>query len=369
MLGEKLTVLDGRTYVKANNPILGTPAWRTLANGLTRVHRGEMPLFTIALAVTSRCAMNCIYCSEKVFPRGDELSAKRLIELIGEAQDLGIFAVNFTGGEPLLREDLPELVAAVDDRSLTLTTTSGFHVPKRCGALREAGLDYLGVSLDTFDRAELARRRGHPDALQLAIDAARAALHEGLYTSLLAVPDETMLRLPVFDAYVKAARRLGVHECRFQGPRPCVATGREHSRVFTDAQLRRLYRLQVHYNGMRDMPTVTSIDYSESAENQGCYGGTFYCYVSSTGEVAPCAHFPVTFGNVAERPLGEIIAHMRRVIPRPPLGCPLLDFYRLIRDVPEHELPLRDPARIEDVFGALLGDHPPLPRFWQELGM
>jgi len=369
MHDEKLTLLDGRIYLKANTPVVGSPPWHTLANGLRRVTRGETPLLTVAFSATSRCPMHCVYCSEKMFGRDVELPTRRLIDLITEAQDLGVFAVDFTGGEPLARDDLPELVAAVDDRSLTLVTTSGFRFPRTSAALREAGLDYVNVSLDTFDAKALARLRGHRDALDIAVTAVRAALNTGFYTSLLAVTDVTTLRGRGFEKYLKAARRLGVHEVRLQMPRPCIATGRERSHGFTEAHRRRQHVLQRHYNGMRDVPTVTSLDHVEGPTEQGCYGGTFYAYVSSNGDVAPCAHFPIVFGNVAERPLAEALATMRRHFPRPPSRCPLPAVHQLIRDVPDDALPVRDQKTIDRVFAALRIDDEPVPAFWRHLGL
>jgi len=369
MRHEKLTVLDGHTIVNANTPPLESRAYRTAGQALARLARGESQLMSVCIAPTGRCPFNCFYCSSRTFGADVEMSTAKLIDLVGEVQAMGVSAIHVSGGEPLLREDLPEVIAAVDDRSMTALFTSGFNLPRMARALKQAGLTYVIVSLDTFDAAEYNRRRGHPNAFGIAVDAIRASVAEGFYTAVGMMPNEHMLAREHFDAFVHRAAELGVHEIRPLGPRACVALGRENTRLLNRRQVDRLFTFQKHYNRRAGMPTVLSLDYIERPHVQGCIGGNVYVYLTAAGDVTPCEFNPVSFGNVNDRPLRELHADMCRYIPHPTTLCPLIDVYRLLVDVPDEALPVRDSERVAEVYGRLDSGAQPLPAFWKNLGM
>jgi GTP 3',8-cyclase len=136
------------------------------------------------VSVTDRCNLRCLYCmpeEEYVWlPRSDLLSFEETARLVGILTGLGIDKVRLTGGEPLLRRDLPDLVkrlaANTGLRDLALTT-NGLLLADYAKALRDAGLSRVTVSLDTLKRErfrEIARRDGLEDVLA-GIDAARRA--------------------------------------------------------------------------------------------------------------------------------------------------------------------------------------------------
>ena len=366
---EKLTVVDGRTYINAHYPALESPAMRTVFRSLRRVAAGEHRMLALCISPTWRCPMKCFYCSTSSFARDGELGTARLIELVREAQDLGVFAVHVSGGEPLLRDDLPEIVAAVDDRSVTILYTSGLNFPPMSRQLRRAGLDHVVVSLDSFDETVNHERRGSKDAHRVALEAAQAAVNEGFYTVMDVVMGESMLDRAAFEDYVETAGRLGVHEVRLTSPRLCVALGGNKFDGFTDAQKDQLRRFQFRTNRCAHLPTVTSLDYIESAAGQGCFGGSALCHITPSGEVTPCEMYPVSFGNIASRPLAEVYENMRQHIPYPPARCPTREVFRLLGDTPTEDLPVRDPEKVDWLFRHLAGRGSPLPAFWQKLGV
>jgi cyclic pyranopterin phosphate synthase len=109
---------------------------------------------------------------------GDELA--RLIRIGVEA--LGIREVRFTGGEPLLRRDLVPIIAATASlapRPEISLTTNGIGLDRRAGALRDAGLDRINVSLDTL-RPEVFRKLTHRDRLSDVLAGLAAAASAGL---------------------------------------------------------------------------------------------------------------------------------------------------------------------------------------------
>ena len=132
--------------------------------------RFARPLRSLRISVTDRCNLRCQYCmpeEEYVWlPREDILSFEEIGALVDVFTDAGVDRVRLTGGEPLLRRNLPELIRglarkpAVHDLALT---TNGMLLADQSAALREAGLHRLTVSLDTLrpDRfRELTRFEG-----------------------------------------------------------------------------------------------------------------------------------------------------------------------------------------------------------------
>ena len=133
------------------------------------------PLRNLRLSVTDRCNLRCQYCmpeEEYVWlPREDLLTFEEIRELVNIFSELGIEKVRLTGGEPLLRKDLPTLVAMLADnpRIADLAmTTNGILLSEQARALYEAGLHRVTISLDTL-RPErfkrLTRRDSHAQVL------------------------------------------------------------------------------------------------------------------------------------------------------------------------------------------------------------
>jgi len=154
------------------------------APGSPPADRFGRPLRNLRISVTDRCNLRCRYCMPEAeyvwLPRSSILSFEETDRLAGIFAGLGVSKIRLTGGEPLLRHDLPTLVsllsrrAAVRDLALT---TNGVLLAREAEALRAAGLRRVTVSLDTLRperMQEFARSRRHADVIA-GIDAANAA--------------------------------------------------------------------------------------------------------------------------------------------------------------------------------------------------
>ena len=141
----------------------------------------------LRVSLTDKCNLRCSYCMPAEgldwLPNEQVLDDAELIRLITiGVQRLGIREVRFTGGEPLLRKGLERIVtatAALDPRPDISLTTNGIGLARRAGALKEAGLDRVNVSLDTLDPdrfKQLTRRDRHADVLAGLQGAAAAGL-------------------------------------------------------------------------------------------------------------------------------------------------------------------------------------------------
>ena len=131
-----------------------------------------------------------------------------LRNLAGELQDLGAVMVTLTGGEPLLREDLPEILRSFDSRScLVLGTTGEGLTAERARTFRDSGLFAVGISLDSDQEAEHDRLRGRAGAFRSALQALRVARETGLYPYVVSVATREFLQRSRFMPFLRI--RLG----------------------------------------------------------------------------------------------------------------------------------------------------------------
>ena len=150
----------------------------------TTLDRIGRPLRNLRISVTDRCNLRCQYCMPEEhyvwLPRSDILDFEEISVLVDCFTELGVDRVRLTGGEPLLRHDLPTLVRLLAAkpalRDLALTT-NGILLTEQAPALAAAGLHRLTVSLDTLraDRFRALTRRDGLAQVLSGIDAAAAA--------------------------------------------------------------------------------------------------------------------------------------------------------------------------------------------------
>ena len=126
--------------------------------------RFERPLRNLRLSVTDRCNLRCAYCMPEAdyvwLPREDLLHFEEISALVDVFITLGVDKVRLTGGEPLLRRDLPQLVGMLAAKSALrdlALTTNGILLAEQIDALKAAGLGRVTVSLDTLHADRFTR--------------------------------------------------------------------------------------------------------------------------------------------------------------------------------------------------------------------
>lgn len=142
----------------------------------------------LRLSVTDRCDFRCVYCMAEQMefaPKARVLSLEELAQ-VGEAfVDLGVRKIRLTGGEPLIRHNIMQLVdhlGALPGLDELVLTTNGSQLGRLAAPLKSAGVKRINISLDSLDPRRFRRltRTGHLDAVLAGIDAACAAGFERL---------------------------------------------------------------------------------------------------------------------------------------------------------------------------------------------
>ncbi len=153
-------------------------------------------IYYLRISVTDRCNLRCVYClperGVRWLPRDEILSFEEVRAVVGVAARLGISHVRITGGEPLVRRDLPQLIsmlAEIPDLADLALTTNGILLAQHARALARAGLKRINISLDTLDatRFREVTRFGSISDVFAGLDAALEAGLEPLKLNVVVV--------------------------------------------------------------------------------------------------------------------------------------------------------------------------------------
>jgi MoaA/NifB/PqqE/SkfB family radical SAM enzyme len=144
---------------------------------------GKRVPVAVAWLITGRCNLHCCYCKWKDQRRSDELDTAAVKDMIDQMKRAGVRLISFTGGEPLVRKDMGEIIRHVKERGLACKlNTNGMLVESRIAELRP--LDLLQISVDGPPAVQ-DRLRGEGTA-EKAAQAIRLARSEGIRVQLIA---------------------------------------------------------------------------------------------------------------------------------------------------------------------------------------
>ncbi|MFA6216704.1 MAG: radical SAM protein [Candidatus Omnitrophota bacterium] len=253
------------------------------------------------LSLTSRCDCDCLHCTA-YGQGGNELSTGQWVDIIRKSADLGVFSFGFTGGEPLLREDLAEIIRAVDKkRSICLIYTNGSKLKQRAKELYKAGLRRVLVSIDFPDEQSHDRHRKHGGLMNKALAGLEEARRLGMLVgfSTFVSPErfysgtvEKIFQLGV----EKKVNEIAVFDALPSG-RLENQTELKHAAPQYTAELRTFIE---SWWMKRNAPGVWWYGHFRSFQACGCPGGTSMFNISASGEFRPCDFCKVSVGSVTK---------------------------------------------------------------------
>jgi cyclic pyranopterin phosphate synthase len=152
----------------------------------------------VRVSLTDRCNFDCVYCHNEglgdtrgpMEPQDDEMHADDVVRFLEVAAEFDVDSVKFTGGEPMLRQDLEEIIARTPDQMEVSLTTNGTFLPGRAPDLVDAGLERVNVSQDALDPEQFAAVT-QSGAYDRVLEGVEAALDAGL--------DPVKLNMVVFE--------------------------------------------------------------------------------------------------------------------------------------------------------------------------
>lgn len=266
---------------------------------------------------TNACNLQCKHCYRDAgLKKEDELTTFQAKKLIDEISKAGFKIMIFSGGEPLLREDIYELVEYARFFGLRpVFGTNGTLITREVALkLKEKGAMAMGISLDSVNPEKHDNFRGIDGCWQKAVDGMKACKEVGLpfqiHTTVMDWNYDEVEDLTDFAVEIGAI----AHHVFF-----LVPTGRavniEEESLRTDryeALLRRIMKKQKEVD--IELKPTCAPQFMRIAKQmgvntrftKGCLAGTAYCIINPIGKVQPCAYLEVEAGNVKDNSFVDI---------------------------------------------------------------
>jgi radical SAM protein with 4Fe4S-binding SPASM domain len=275
--------------------------------------------FLIAWNITKRCNLRCDHCylsaGERDAGAVNELSTHECLHVVDELCTVNPAAILvLTGGEPLLRKDLPSIARYATKRGMMVVVGTNGTLLSEAGVrkLQKAGVMGVSISVDSLDPQKHDAFRRLPGALQGAIKGIEACRREGLpfqvHTTASRMNYDEIPDLIQF-AYEKKAQVFNLFFliCTGRGEGMSDITPEQYEEV-----LGYLVDIQDRYPGMlirsRCAPHFKRIAYEKNPETPitkaqgyeggGCLAGTHYVRITPEGDVTPCPFIPLSVGNL-----------------------------------------------------------------------
>ncbi|MEG6502396.1 MULTISPECIES: heme b synthase [unclassified Desulfovibrio] len=284
----------------------------------------------IAWEVTRSCNLACKHCRAEAHPEPypGELSTTEAKALIDTFTEVGRPIIIFTGGDPMMRPDVYDLVAYAHSKGLpcAFSPNGTLITPESAQKIKAAGVNRCSISIDGADAASHDSFRGVPGAFE-------ASMRGIEYLKAAGVPFQinttvTRNNLTSFKKIFELCERIGaaawhifllVPMGRAAGLADQVITAQEYEDVLhwlydfrktTKMHLKatcaphyyRIMRQRAKEEGM----SVTPENFGMDALTRGCLGGTGFCFISHVGQVQPCGYLELDCGNIRQTPFPKI---------------------------------------------------------------
>lgn len=275
-------------------------AWRAAGSHYLKKIQGVPTPTFVTVAATYRCQCRCLHCysSSPDRPHHDEMTTAELKSVLRQVRNLGALAVHFSGGEPLLRKDIFELVAYAHGQGLlTRINTNGLLLnPESARRLKAAGLTECGVSLDSVEASAHERFRGTPGLHARALGAVRTLRRFGIPCRIMTVAAKSQVTEGL-DRMIKLGKREGARYMYILLPIAVGGWDCSSEEVLTAGERARIREFQDLTFAHLEMPTELT---------NCCVYRRSILYVSANGNVTPCAFVPFVLGNIRDQPLERL---------------------------------------------------------------
>jgi len=284
------------------------------------IQKNRIPYSTY-FAVTDKCPYHCPHCSYGHHQKG-HLDTPKAKEIIRQINSIGTVTIGFTGGEPLLRDDIVELVETVGDHTASIMFTTGHQLDENLAqGLTQAGLGCLMIGIESDDPQEHDEIRGVKGSYDEAVRAIEISLKTGIYTAISTVATRDKIAKGKLRKLAELATRHGIHEFRILEP---VPTGRFQDctcEKLSARESKHLSDFHKQWNRKNSGCAIACFSHLESDEMFGCGAGYHHLFIDAVGNVCPCDLTPLSFGNTLEEPLSDIWRKMEQYFPLPRCGC------------------------------------------------
>jgi len=275
---------------------------RALRNHLHLLLTGEARLRSVSLSVTYKCNLSCIHCSAAtLMDRGrKDMGVADFKRLGDELAENGAYIIQFTGGEPLLRKDLEDLVRALDPSRfyISVNTNTTLVTPERLRSLKTAGVNNVAISIDVWDADEHERFRKRKGIHDQSVKVLDMILGAGLSAMVFTVVTHQNVRTPGLIDLCEYTKKKGVVLVAGWAV-PCGSWSGNDQVLLTEDDLEYLETIHETYLHVRT-------DFEANYHHWGCPAVKEKLYITSYGDVVPCDFLHVGLGNVFRSSIAEM---------------------------------------------------------------
>ncbi len=263
---------------------------------------GFHPPFFLVLSPTMRCNLNCTGCYADRYDKGEELDSGEIHRLLDEAREMGIYFITLSGGEPFLRRDLPDILAAHRDMFFQVFTNGTLIDERMARTLSELGNVLPAISVDGWEKETDARRGA--GAFRKALAAMTCLKKEGVLFGFSATATRQNNELIVSDEFVNFFAAQG---CFIGWYFNYVPVGKEPSIEWMPLPEQRIHRLE-RLQELRKTSTILLADFfNDGPMVGGCIAVDRYLHINSRGDVEPCVFVHFSVDNVRSKTLAAVL--------------------------------------------------------------
>ena len=237
----------------------------------------------IAWEVTRSCNLACKHCRAEAHPEPypGELSTEEAKALIDTFPSVGNPIIIFTGGDPMIRPDVYELIAYAGSKGLrcVMSPNGTLITPENARKIKEAGVQRCSISIDGYNAEKHDAFRCVPGAFDATMRGIECLKAEGVEFQI----NTTVTRdnLHDFKKIFELCERIG-------------------------AAAWHIFLLVPMGRAAEEGVSVPPATFGMDAMTRGCLGGTGFCFISHVGQVQPCGYLTLDCGNVRTTPFPEI---------------------------------------------------------------
>jgi radical SAM protein with 4Fe4S-binding SPASM domain len=286
--------------------------------------------YRMDLAVTYRCNNNCAHCYNarpRSFPEWD---TGHWTQTLDRLWSIGIPHIVFTGGEPTLRDDLPELIAHAEGLGqITGINTNGRRLQDMAflRSLVDAGLDHIQITFESHDAAIHNHMVANPHAWEETRQGLENALHSGLFVmtnTTLLQSNRTRLAETLHFLGLLGVPTVGLNALIYSGHGANVGTGLPEAEL--PALLETAREITQYYHQRLIWYTPTQYCHFDPMQMElgvkGCSAALYNMCIDPDGSVIPCQSYYQSLGNILADPWEKIWNHDLAVSLRERKGIP-----------------------------------------------
>jgi MoaA/NifB/PqqE/SkfB family radical SAM enzyme len=271
---------------------------------------GTLGLRLFEISLTDRCQCRCKHCfaAQEVNQESlrEELTTEEVKSLIDEIDDIGGIEVCFSGGEPLLRKDLPELICYAHKKGLvTRLITNGLLLDREMvKQLKKTGLNWCSISLDSAKAEIHDEFRGYEGCFRAGINGLKILVENGIPCSIITVARKDLVHSNGLEEIVRLGHDLGVNVVRINFPVPIGRILNQDDQVLSYDER----------NKVRELLRYKIVSMEAPRERSKCTAAVTKINVLPNGNVTPCVFIPLVIGSIRKMKLIQIWKDMSNFI-------------------------------------------------------